>query len=239
MTITVQDETTAETRPQPDPRAEFVASLRELADFIEAHPGIPVPRYAGDIMCSASNLDDVEGAQTVAAAAATFGTPVRISTAGANEGTVHFDAVKQFGRPFAGVSYRVFKIAADRPQPVQPTDDDLIVAAVLTPDAPQLPADPIPQPTTCPTCGYDLGAGYCNHGDTAEPMARTWTTGPIPADVDEVTQAVTPWHAGVWRRSVQGGWRFHTHAGLTGVLETEAYVLSRGEVTEVLPGGAA
>ena len=29
----------------PDPRAEFIASLRELADFYEQHPDLPAPAY--------------------------------------------------------------------------------------------------------------------------------------------------------------------------------------------------
>jgi hypothetical protein len=120
---------------QPDPRAEFIAGLRALANFIKAHPEVPVPQFDPDILCGVDGVDDADGAQIVATAAATFGAPISITTAGANPGRVHFHTTIHFGGPDAGVSYRVYTIASDRPQPAQ------VAAALLTPDADELPAE--------------------------------------------------------------------------------------------------
>lgn len=35
-----------ETKPNPDPRAEYIRGLREIADWLEAHPEVPLP-YLG------------------------------------------------------------------------------------------------------------------------------------------------------------------------------------------------
>jgi hypothetical protein len=119
MTTTVQ---------QPDPRAEFIAGLRKLASFLKAHPEVPVPRFDPDILCGVDGADDADGARIVATAAATFGAPISINTEGAGPGKVHFYTTIHFGSPYAGVSYRVYKIASDRPQPAVVVDGEVIDA---------------------------------------------------------------------------------------------------------------
>jgi hypothetical protein len=42
----------------PGARAAFTASLRKLADYLDKHPSIPVPKYGADISLIVDDTDD-------------------------------------------------------------------------------------------------------------------------------------------------------------------------------------
>jgi hypothetical protein len=83
-------------------RAGVIAGLRELADFLEAHPGLPLhDRYE---LCTHTrgDSDEAERAQVDAAAVMLDATP-------RDNGNGHYSA----GRTFAGISYRILAITRD------------------------------------------------------------------------------------------------------------------------------
>jgi hypothetical protein len=89
--------------PSTDPavRARFITGLRQLADFLDAHPDIPVPPYGTTIDVHAESTDNGGQAQ-VDAVAEQLGTPVQDDTA---EGG-HYRTV----RDFSSVGYVVVAI---------------------------------------------------------------------------------------------------------------------------------
>ena len=42
----------------PGARAEFTAGLRQLAEYLDANPGVPVPSYGTTIMVSAGTIEE-------------------------------------------------------------------------------------------------------------------------------------------------------------------------------------
>jgi hypothetical protein len=42
----------------PSARASFIGDLRALADFLDQHPAIPVPRYGQCLTLLAASTDD-------------------------------------------------------------------------------------------------------------------------------------------------------------------------------------
>lgn len=42
----------------PDTRSQYIAGLRELADLLDACPGVPVPAYGTNILVIASDAED-------------------------------------------------------------------------------------------------------------------------------------------------------------------------------------
>ncbi|MEV4183419.1 hypothetical protein AB0J28_18505 [Streptosporangium canum] len=81
-------------------RAEFVAGLRRLADFLAANPKAPVPSYGAGITLHASGTDEERFAE-VDRVADLIGVP-------ASEG-VHYSTERDFGP----VSYRAVAIPAE------------------------------------------------------------------------------------------------------------------------------
>jgi hypothetical protein len=77
----------------PATRSQYIAGLRELADFLDAHPNVPVPRYGTTITVNADSTDDGGKAQ-VDAASRQLGAPVHDDT----EDSGHYSTIRAFGR---------------------------------------------------------------------------------------------------------------------------------------------
>ena len=86
----------------PGIRQAFITGLRDLADHLDAHPAIPVPRYGAEIILSASSTDD-GGCAQVDHFARRLGATADNSIA--NDG--HYEAVRCFGP----VGYRMVAIS--------------------------------------------------------------------------------------------------------------------------------
>lgn len=88
----------------PQLRAALIAGLRDLADFIEANPAVPVPSYvSARISIPAPGADDDEKRAFVDSAAAALGT-----TAAYAAPSGHYTT----GRTFGPVGFEVFMIPA-------------------------------------------------------------------------------------------------------------------------------
>jgi hypothetical protein len=83
-------------------RQAFIAGLRHLADHLDRHPAVPVPRYGAEIHLHAASTDD-GGCAQVDQFARQLGItpPVNISCSG------HYEAVRSFGP----VGYRMVAIS--------------------------------------------------------------------------------------------------------------------------------
>lgn len=98
--MTATDEllpTTGET-PVPDRRAEFIAGLRALADFLAAHPDLPVPRCPELTVHTGldgvgGRLPDEQARAEVDRVAAVLGVPA----AAADCDDSHYSARRMFG----------------------------------------------------------------------------------------------------------------------------------------------
>lgn len=86
----------------PDPRAELLAGLRELADFIAAHPEMPIPEYPAFTHCIGP-CPDADGLAVAQQLAEVLDVEPTVSGG-------HTD-VK---RLFRGLEYRAFYITRDR-----------------------------------------------------------------------------------------------------------------------------
>jgi hypothetical protein len=98
-----------------DGRAAFVAGLRELADFLDAHPAVPGPRYGCTINVfpeGDSNSARRVGVDLVA---------VLLGAIALDRGHGHYGAVREFGP----IEYSVVSID----KPVSTDLDDVPVAA--------------------------------------------------------------------------------------------------------------
>jgi hypothetical protein len=86
----------------PETRQALIAGLRALADYLDQHPAVPVPKYGTEIYLSASSTDD-GGCAQVAQFARQLGVPVPkgISYSG------HYEAARRFGP----VGYRMVAIS--------------------------------------------------------------------------------------------------------------------------------
>jgi hypothetical protein len=86
----------------PATRQAFITGLRDLADYLDRHPAVPVPRYGTEIHLCASSADD-GGCAQVNQFARQLGVaaPQRISSSG------HYEAVRSFGP----VGYRMLAIS--------------------------------------------------------------------------------------------------------------------------------
>ena len=69
-------------------RAEFIAGLRRLADFLAANPKVPVPTYGTEITVHAKGTDDQQRAE-VDRIAVLIGSP-------ASDGA-HYETARDFG----------------------------------------------------------------------------------------------------------------------------------------------
>jgi hypothetical protein len=88
---------------QPTARTEFITGLRDLATYLETHPGVPVPAFGTSIDLHAAATDD-GGRGQVAHIAAQLGTTVTDDTRRGG----HLTATRQFGP----VAYTVVSIPA-------------------------------------------------------------------------------------------------------------------------------
>lgn len=87
-----------------DDRAALIAGLRDLADFIEANPAVPVPPYlSAHISIPAPGSDDDEKRAFVDTTAASLGT-----TAAYVDPSGHYMTARTFGP----VEFHVFTIPA-------------------------------------------------------------------------------------------------------------------------------
>jgi hypothetical protein len=87
----------------PGTRRAFITGLRDLADYLDQHPAVPVPRYGTEVYLSASSTDD-GGCAQVRQFARQLGItpPETISYSG------HYEAARRFGL----VGYRMIAISA-------------------------------------------------------------------------------------------------------------------------------
>jgi hypothetical protein len=89
-------------------RAATIAGLREIADFLEAHPGLPVPRYGLKIAVHAGTdtgaEDDAAGRAEVDAAATILGATPTTTVGG------HYEVARAFA---GGWQYEVLRIPAE------------------------------------------------------------------------------------------------------------------------------
>jgi hypothetical protein len=69
-------------------RAEFIAGLRRLADFLAANPKVPIPAYGADINLHTGGSDDQQRAEVDRIAELIGSTP--------SEG-VHYETTRNFG----------------------------------------------------------------------------------------------------------------------------------------------
>lgn len=90
-------------RATPEQRAEIIAGLREAADFLDAHPELPVERHWGLSFSTwiATDADDEAGTAMVDEAAAILGTEPT--------GGSHYGVTRTFS---GGVYYEVQRIAS-------------------------------------------------------------------------------------------------------------------------------
>jgi hypothetical protein len=88
----------------PETRQALITGLRDLADYLEKHPAVPVPTYGTEIYLTASSTDD-GGCAQVAQFARQLGVPVPTSISYSG----HYEAARQFGP----VGYRMVAISDD------------------------------------------------------------------------------------------------------------------------------
>lgn len=145
MSQTVTEQTAPVESAADQHRTALIAGLRELADFLAANPDVPPPYRASGQMHFAGT--DEENFTAVRTAAAAMGVQVDEEEHG-----LSVTAKRHFGphvelRAYASSTVRrqVWTEAMERHSEllnaaVTP-DAELVAAAALTPDAPELPAD--------------------------------------------------------------------------------------------------
>ena len=84
------------------PRWDFITGLRDLADYLAAHPAVPVPEHGTEILLHAASTDD-GGCAQVDRFARQLG--VRVENGLAYDG--HYRAARSFGP----VGYRMVAIS--------------------------------------------------------------------------------------------------------------------------------
>ena len=92
----------------PGARGRFIRALRELAEFLDRHPAIPVPKTGETITVHASSTGDGGRAQ-VDHIAALLGADIRDETARGG----HYWATRQFGP----IGYEIAAISETLPGP--------------------------------------------------------------------------------------------------------------------------
>jgi hypothetical protein len=85
-----------------DPRWAFITGLRDLADYLAAHPAVPIPEHGADIIVHAPSTDD-GGCAQVDRIARQLGVPVENELAYSG----HYRAARSFGP----VGYRIVAIS--------------------------------------------------------------------------------------------------------------------------------
>lgn len=222
MSLTVTDQT-APVEPvdveRPSRNVIVADALRYLANLIE-RADAPLPGWNVSISGALENADEVQ------AAAKALGATYECQP---YEDEIHHRANlavlrRNWRDGHPGITLRLTHIVKADP----------VAAAVLTPDAPELPADPEVAMT-----GEQLAALAPDLVQPAEPVARMWDSAQrIPADVTEVADCQRhnekDFLRGTWRRVAEGGWRFHSETGGHGLVLTETEMKDKfGPVTEV------
>jgi hypothetical protein len=88
----------------PNPRDQLVGGLRQLADYLDTHPAIPVASHGWDLLIPTHCDSDPEGIAEVDRIAAILG--VTPEDGLADRG--HYSAIKTFGP----ITYQAFHIPA-------------------------------------------------------------------------------------------------------------------------------
>jgi hypothetical protein len=91
--------------PSRSQRAEIIDGLRQVADYLDTHPGAPVAPYGWDLMDFPPRGTDAEGRAAVDQVAAVLGVTPHDDTEGG-----HYTAARTFGR----IRYRYVHISARR-----------------------------------------------------------------------------------------------------------------------------
>jgi hypothetical protein len=86
----------------PAIRQAFITGLRTLADYLDQHPAVPVPRYGTEVYLSAPSTDDGGCAQV-----RQFARQLGITAPAAISYSGHYEAVRSFGP----VGYRMIAIS--------------------------------------------------------------------------------------------------------------------------------
>jgi hypothetical protein len=87
-------------------RASIIKGLRQLADYLHAHPAIPVAPYGWDLLVSSHRENDTEGTADIDRIAAILGVPIRNDASDSG----HYIAARAFGP----ITYQAFHIPASR-----------------------------------------------------------------------------------------------------------------------------
>ncbi len=88
----------------PNSRDQFIGGLRQLADYLDTHPAVPVALHGWDLLVSTHHDRDPDGIAEVDRIAALLGVPAEDEIADGG----HYSAIKVFGP----VTYRAFHIPA-------------------------------------------------------------------------------------------------------------------------------
>jgi hypothetical protein len=88
----------------PAARQALITGLRDLADYLDTHPAVPVPAYGTEIYLNAASTDD-GGCAQVDWFARQLGVPVPASISYSG----HYEAARRFGP----VGYRMVAISDD------------------------------------------------------------------------------------------------------------------------------
>jgi hypothetical protein len=92
------------TAPRKTTRTEVTAGLRQLADYLDTHPDIPVAIYGWDLLIQAHGDNDTAKSTELDRIAAILGVPVDHKSA---EGG-HYTAVRSFGP----ITYHAYYVTA-------------------------------------------------------------------------------------------------------------------------------
>ena len=78
---------------EPSARAQVISGLREAADYLDQHPGVPVSEHGWTLLSFPGRASDDAGHAAVDEVAAMLGVTVKDDTPGGG----HYRAVKSFG----------------------------------------------------------------------------------------------------------------------------------------------
>jgi hypothetical protein len=86
----------------PGTRQAFITGLRDLADYLDQHPAVPVPKYGTEVHLCAASTDDGGCTQV-----AQFARQLSIAVPTAVSASGHYEAARAFGP----VGYRMIAIS--------------------------------------------------------------------------------------------------------------------------------
>lgn len=94
--------TTPDMFPNPVPRDQIISGLRQLADYLDAHPAIPVAPYGWELLVGTYRTSDPDGIAEIDRIAANLGVTAQGDIADGD----HYAAIRTFGP----ITYRAFHI---------------------------------------------------------------------------------------------------------------------------------